>query len=211
MTDYFISATGTEIGKTFLLENLISNLIKSEKKVNAIKPIISGINENNFYESDSYKIAKALSDEVITYNSLKNISPFQFEHPLSPDQAAKLINKKISYLELLNFTQDFLENNKKNDFNFIEGVGGVYVPINQQKLVLNLIEDLNIKLILVSNNYLGCLSHTLSIIKNLPAIDIKLFFNNYPYNDNLIENINSLQNFTDIEIYTNIDDLIQNL
>ena len=52
---YIVLAVGTDIGKTFLVENLC----KKNSKYNAIKPIITGfINDNN---SDSAKILNARS------------------------------------------------------------------------------------------------------------------------------------------------------
>ena len=64
MSNYFISATGTEIGKTFLLTELIKNLRSLNKNVNALKPIITGLNKTNFTESDSAQILTALGKKV---------------------------------------------------------------------------------------------------------------------------------------------------
>jgi dethiobiotin synthetase len=210
MVNYFISATGTEIGKTFVLTEIINKLKFQNKKIEALKPIITGLDNNNFHESDSAKILSALLRDI-TFDNVKSISPFYYKAALSPDQAAKLENKEINYDSLVNLCEQFLTNNNENDYNFIEGAGGVYVPINKEKLILDLLMDLNIPIIIVTNNYLGCLSHTLSLLDCLKELNVRLYFNNYPILDNYENNLESLIRFTKVPIYTNIDELIISL
>ncbi len=207
MSNYFISATGTEIGKTFLLTKLISNLRSFNKNVNAFKPIITGLDKTNFTESDSAQILTALGRKV-SFDNVKSISPIYFSNPLSPDQAAKFENQEINYDFLVNLCEEFLIQNKHNDYNLIEGAGGVYVPINKDKLFLDLLKDLKIPVIIVANNYLGCLSHTLSLLECLKALDVRVFFNNYPKNDNFENNLESLQKFTKVPIFTDLEALL---
>jgi len=210
MSNYFISATGTEIGKTFLLTELISNLRSRNKNVNAFKPIITGLDKANFTESDSAQILTALGRKV-NFDNVKSISPIYFHNPLAPDQAAKFENQEINYDLLVNLCEQFLAQNNQNDYNFIEGAGGVYVPINKNKLFLDLLKDLNLPVIIVTNNYLGCLSHTLSLLQCLKAMDVRVFFNNYPKKDNYENNLESLQRFTNIPIYSDITALLSAL
>ncbi|HXL57807.1 MAG TPA: dethiobiotin synthase, partial [Chitinophagaceae bacterium] len=43
----------------------------------------------------------------------------------------------------------------------IEGAGGLMVPLNENEFVIDLIQKLNAKVILVSRNYLGSINHSL--------------------------------------------------
>ena len=43
----------------------------------------------------------------------------------------------------------------------IEGAGGLLVPLNEKEFVIDLIEKLNARVILVSRNYLGSINHSL--------------------------------------------------
>lgn len=43
----------------------------------------------------------------------------------------------------------------------IEGVGGIMVPLNEHEFVIDLVQKLNAKVILVSRNYLGSINHSL--------------------------------------------------
>ena len=73
-------------------------------------------------------------ERKLTLTNLESISPIYFHNPLSPDQAAKFENQEINYDSLVNICEKFLAQNNQNDYNFIEGAGGVFVPINKDKL-----------------------------------------------------------------------------
>lgn len=203
MQKYFITATDTDIGKTYYICSLIRKILKNKQTVKAIKPIISGLDFDNLPESDSGKILNALQQEINKENIL-NISPFYYKTATSPDSAAFLEKKQeINYNKLLKFCNDFLNNNS-NDFALIEGVGGLMVPINSKKLIIDLIKDLNIEVILVTRNYLGTRNHSLSAIEILKTKKVKIKeiilnnFGNKQEDKELI--IKSLKQFTDLNI-----------
>ncbi|MFZ8865255.1 MAG: dethiobiotin synthase [Rickettsiales bacterium] len=207
MYKYFITSTGTEIGKTHYLCKLITELTSQKQSVKAIKPIITGLDFKQISSSDSALILKALNQEINKENIL-NISPFYFKSADSPDSAANSENKPyLNYQKILTFCNSFLENNNK-DFALIEGIGGIMVPINHNKTILNLIKDLNIEIIVVIGNYLGARSHALNLIEicKLHKIKIhKIILNNYPNNlDNALNIKKSINNFSKntIEIIT---------
>lgn len=198
MHKYFITSTGTEIGKTHYMCNFIKQIISAKKTVKAIKPIITGLDFNNIALSDSALILKSLQQDISKENIL-NISPFYFNLAESPDTAAIKEKKQyLNYHQILNFCQEFLAKNNK-DYGLIEGIGGIMVPINQNKNILNLIKDLNIEIILVIGNYLGSRSHSLNVIEicKIHKIKIhKIILNNFPNNLDNAQNIkNSIQNF----------------
>jgi dethiobiotin synthetase len=159
---YFIAAVGTDIGKTFLVENLCRNL----PDVLAIKPIASGFCDNDF-GSDSAKILQALNLEISQEN-INKITPWRFAEAVSPHFAAEKSGAKINFLEVVKFCREkILEAEKNNKFLFIEAAGGVMTPINDNKTFLDLAVELQIPTLLVSANYLGAISHTLSAVKAL--------------------------------------------
>ena len=66
---------------------------------------------------------------------------------------------------------------KKSDNNIInifEGAGGLLVPIEKTKTILDLMKDLNSKVVLVVGNYLGSVSHTISAIQTFSMQTYKL-------------------------------------
>ncbi len=170
---FFITSTGTDIGKTFVLTNTCQKLIADGKKVTAIKPIISGFKDDD-PNSDSAKILQILGLDL-TLENLNNISPYRFSAPLSPNIAAALENKNINFRELIQFCQKHIyQAQKNNSYLLIEGAGGVMTPITDDKVFADLISELNIPAILVVGNYLGTISHTLTAIKTILAYNIKI-------------------------------------
>lgn len=195
---FFVTATGTDVGKTFMVEKICRKLIKDGKKCKAIKPIISGFDINDL-KSDSAKILKALGKEI-NLNNIQEISPWRFKEPLSPNIAANLEKKPINFSSLIKFCKKQIElAKKKNEYLFIEGAGGVMTPISNNKTFLDLIEKLGIPVILVTSDYLGTISHTLTAIKALEEKNIKIdqiIFNQRDESKTNQEIIKTLKKFT---------------
>ncbi len=198
MQKYFITSTGTEIGKTYFICSLIKKLIAEKNTVKAIKPIITGLDFSELTNSDSAQILNSLGQKITKENIL-NISPFYYNVADSPDSAALIQAKNyLNYNRILDFCSSFLNNHNK-DYALIEGIGGIMVPINQHKTILNLIKDLNIEIILVIGNYLGSRSHSLNVIELCQLHNIKIhkiMLNNFPNDLTNAQNIQkSLTNF----------------
>ena len=204
---FFITATGTDIGKTFILENICRQLLKNGKKVTAIKPIISGFQDDD-PSSDSAKILTILGLDLNQKN-LDSISPYRFKAPLSPNIAANLENKNIDFEELVKFCQNKIDQAKQNNsYLFIEGAGGVMTPINNDKTFADLISELKIPTILVVGNYLGTISHTLTSIKAMQAHNIKvsqIILNCHDKQIGVDDHLKTIKQFTNINISNQID------
>ena len=206
--EYFITSVGTDIGKTYVLCDLIEKLIVKKKNVTALKPIISGfdLESDNIKESDTFKILNSL-ELPSTAGNIEKISPWRFNLPLSPDMASKKEGRKIPFNEVV----DFCNNEKgKSEYLFVEGVGGVMVPINEKYLICDLIKELNIPSILITGSYLGSISHTLSAIEALKQKDATLeliIINDYNCNVATEDTIKTLKNFTNTPIATLEDSL----
>lgn len=177
---YFVTAIGTDIGKTYFTTQICKKLIAEGKKVSAIKPISSGFSMFD-EKSDTAKILNSLNQELNKENFL-NITKWHFQEPISPHLAVKNSGTEINFAELVNFCQEKINFAQKNDeFLFIEGAGGVMSPINYEKTFLDLIIALKIPLILITANYLGAISHSLTAIECLKNQNItaKILINNF--------------------------------
>lgn len=199
---FFITATGTEIGKSFYLQKLCQEYHAKNIKFHAIKPIISGFDIND-EQNDSTLILKSLNLDI-TEENLDKISPWRFKKPLSPNIAANLENKEIDLEKVINFCQKEINLAKKNNYNLlIEGAGGLMTPINNQKTYLDLIKSLDVEVVLLTANYLGTISHSLSAIEVLKNKNIKIskiIFNYLGKKTEDFQNIENLKYFTDIKI-----------
>lgn len=165
----FISGTGTDIGKTYYFCSLLKRLVKQKISVRALKPILSGIDKNNIYNSDTGRILESLKLPLTMENFIK-VTPWYFVEAVSPHIAAREEGKVIKYDDVL----DFCQPDKKCEFQFIEGAGGLMSPITQDQTNLDLIKDLNIPVILISGNYLGAISHLQTAIECLNYYNIPI-------------------------------------
>lgn len=162
MSAYFITATGTGIGKTFVAAGLIRHLRARGRPVAALKPVISGFAMERVAESDTGVLLEALG-EVSAVEALARISPWRFAAPLSPDMAAAREGRELPYGELLAFCRRAVAETEGTLF--IEGVGGAMVPLDTRRTVLDWMTDLGLSAILVAGSYLGTISHTLTAIR----------------------------------------------
>jgi dethiobiotin synthetase len=159
MSAFFVTATGTDIGKTFVTAGLIRHLRAQGKRVTARKPLISGFDDP--VPSDSGILLAALG-ETIDEAALDRISPWRFKAALSPDMAAAREDRAIAFDALVEYCR------RPHDGTlFIEGVGGVMVPLDANHTVLDWMAALRIPVILVTGTYLGTLSHTLTALRVL--------------------------------------------
>ena len=171
MSAYFVTSTGTDIGKTFVTAGLIRYLREAGQSVEALKPVVSGYDSSTETTSDPAVLLKALGKEA-SAEEIAAMAPWRFRAPLSPDLAAARENRPIDFDALVGFSRAAVEGNK--GMLFIEGVGGIMVPIDGQRTVLDWMATLGIPLILVVGGYLGTISHTLTALDVLTQRKLKV-------------------------------------
>lgn len=151
MAKYFITGIGTGIGKT-----LISAIVTEKLQADYWKPIQSG----DLDTSDSLTIGSLITNTKTVIHT----ESYRLTQPLSPHLSARLDGIEIN-LNQINMPET--ENNL-----IIEGAGGLMVPLNEHELIIDLIKKLNVEVILVSQNYLGSINHTLLSLNLLKQYDI---------------------------------------
>ncbi len=171
MTAYFVTSTGTDIGKTFVTAGLIRHLRGAGAAVDALKPVVSGYDSSVVETSDPAVLLGALGRPV-SADEITRIAPWRFRAPLSPDLAAARESRTIDFDELVAFSRRAVDGT--NGLLFIEGVGGIMVPIDGRRTVLDWMAALNIPLLLVVGGYLGTISHTLTALDVLAQRGLKL-------------------------------------
>ena len=163
----FITATNTDIGKTYTTKLLLRSYAKKGFKVGVIKPIETGVRDGVFLDgSELLKLTQQLNPE---FNSFvpKDIVPISYQLPSAPfiaSHGAKFDLKKVlDKIEQLEKLCDVL---------LIEGAGGLYVPIEKEFMMIDLIQKLNIPTLLVTHCVLGCINDTLLSEKTLESYGI---------------------------------------
>ena len=161
MSAIFITATGTDVGKTYVAASLIRHLRQLGHSVDAIKPIVSGFDPAQAATSDPGILLEALGLPV-TADEIERTSPWRFRDPVSPDLAAAREGRRIDVDQVVGFCQDAIA--QRRDVLLIEGVGGIMVPLDGERTILDVMMALRLPLILVTGSYLGTISHTLTAL-----------------------------------------------
>jgi dethiobiotin synthetase len=165
MRKIFITGIGTGVGKT-----IVSAIITEALQADYWKPLQTGYAEGK----DSDVIRNLIS------NKKTKIHPeaFCLSKPASPFAAAEEEGIKI---EIKNIVIPETDN-----ILVIEGAGGLMVPINEDELMIDMIEQWNAEVVLVSQNYLGSINHTMLSCMALADRNINVLGIVYNGEDNLM-------------------------
>jgi dethiobiotin synthetase len=171
MSSYFVTATGTDIGKTYVTAGIVRAARAAGRHWSAIKPLLSGYDAATAAGSDSAVLLAAMGKRV-TLRNIACITPWRFAAPLSPDMAAAREGRNVDFDALTAFCRAAMESAPETLL--IEGVGGVAVPLDAKRVVADWISGLRIPAILVAGTYLGTISHTLAAAEFLAARGVRI-------------------------------------
>jgi dethiobiotin synthetase len=136
----FVTGIGTGIGKT-----IVSAILVEKLKADYWKPIQSGDLDN----SDTTKVKSLVTNTTSVFHP----EAYRLTQPFSPHKSAAIDGVYID--------PDKITVPKTSNILVIEGAGGLMVPLNKEFLMIDLIRQLNAEVILVTQNYLGSINHTL--------------------------------------------------
>jgi dethiobiotin synthase len=147
----FISGAGTGVGKTWVSRSLARALARRGDGVAAIKPIETGCAPDPL---DAIALARACRrPELARVQGL-----YRAREPLSP-WAATLEGALPLVLDALVASTEAL---LRDDFGLVEGVGGLWVPLDGSRVVLDFARALGTPIVFVARDELGVLSHVLA-------------------------------------------------
>ena len=177
MSVIFITGTDTDIGKTFVTGLLAKYLLKQNKSVITQKIAQTGCIHTS---EDIEKHREIMGIPFCDDDKSGLTCPYIFKFPASPHLAAKMENRIIDP-EVIKKATDQLE--EKYDFVITEGVGGLYVPLNEDSSLLDYLEKQKYPTLLVSSSKLGSINHTLlsiEIAKHRNIEIIGIVYNHFP-------------------------------
>lgn len=149
----FVTGIGTGIGKT-----IVSAILVEKLKADYWKPVQSGDLDN----SDTMKVKSLVTNP----SSVFHPEAYRLTQPFSPHKSAVIDGLTIDRAKLV-----LPETHRPL---IIEGAGGLMVPLNNDFLMIDLIKQLNAEVILVSQNYLGSINHTLLSVSALNQNNIPI-------------------------------------
>lgn len=164
----FITATNTDIGKTYTTKLLLREFASRGIRVGVIKPIETGVVDD--FAPDGSELLECVKELNKEFKDLcvKDIVPITYELPAAPFVSSN--NAKLN-LQQLDKTVAKLE--ELCDVLIIEGAGGLYVPIDEDMMMVDLIKHFGASALLVTHCSLGCINDTLLSKKVLKDKKIK--------------------------------------
>jgi len=166
MHSLFITATNTNIGKTYSTVKLIQILAKKGYKVGVFKPIETGVIDTPIDASTLLQACQAVNPQFADLSPF-DITAYTFALPASPFCAD--IDKTIQIEKII---AKYQELKKRCDILLVEGAGGLFVPITKNYNMIDLIQELKIKTLLITPSRLGCINDTLLSIEVLQSREI---------------------------------------
>jgi dethiobiotin synthetase len=146
---YFITGTDTNVGKTYVTSLLIQSLRRQGVAAVGYKPVACGD------RADASAILHAADDADL---SLEQVNPFYLKTPASPLLASMLESKPVNVESLM---AGFASLAARYPTVLVEGAGGWEVPLSPQCTMADFAQQLGLPVLLVANNKLGALNHTL--------------------------------------------------
>ncbi len=179
----FVTATNTGVGKTYVTAKLLELAAKAGLKPGAIKPIETGVHSS---PEDGSKLLRKSQELNLSLKdvSIDDVVPYQFELPAAPYIAKKGVKIDINYIK-----EKIATLYSKCDILFIEGAGGLMVPIEKNYFMIDLICDLETPALLVTPSKLGSINDTLLSMMALKSksIAFEWYVNLYEDKDDFFE------------------------
>lgn len=211
----FITATGTDVGKTYVSALILKKLIENDEKAIYYKAALSGAKEGKdsklIAEDASYVFEKSGIDlEPNDYVS------YIYKHAYSPHLAAQIENRP---LELSKVYSDYKKLQDQYDYIVAEGSGGLVCPLrldNENQIMLtDVIKKLGLDIIIVSESGLGSINSTILTINYAKSqnIDVKgIVLNNYDKENPIhVDNKIQIEKLSGIEVLALVSENEENI
>lgn len=152
--NYFVTGTGTGVGKTFVTSLLVRSLRSAGVDSVGMKPICCGD------RADAEELLAACDQRA----PLNLINPVWLRPPTAPYTASIIENRII---DLDQIRESFAALRAAHESVLVEGVGGWLVPIRRDYLVADMAADFGLPIVVVVRNQLGALNHALLTVQSI--------------------------------------------
>ncbi|HWR05521.1 dethiobiotin synthase [Sporomusa sp.] len=170
-TGLFITATDTEVGKTFISGAIAAALKGRGINVGIVKPVASGgiiDRTGNLVSEDATFLMAAAG---IGEERRMQVNPVCLAPALTPAVAATESGVTIDVEKLIEISRAMFA---RSAATLVEGVGGITAPIWQDYLVADMMLELKLPGLLVTRPNLGTINHTVLTAEYACSRGIKL-------------------------------------
>ena len=201
---YFVTATGTDVGKTFVTALLVKKWRDLGIDAGYYKAALSGAELRNGKwiagDADYVKRIANLPD------SLEQLVSYGYKEAVSPHLAAR---KEGNPVELSKVREDFEAARARHKFIFAEGSGGIICPIrydSEKIFLVDIIKTLNLPLLVVTTAALGSINACVLTVEYARSHGLEvrgIIVNRYGMSGNFEmedDNIKMMQDLTGLSI-----------
>ena len=161
----FITGTDTDVGKTVASAVVLAALREAGLDAVPMKPVqTGGVHRDGRWTSPDLDFCLRTCDLSVDEGEYQSMVPYLFEPACSPHLAVAKSGRAICFDRI---TDAFEALSAAHDCVVVEGAGGVLVPIDGQKTMLDLMVELSLPVILVSRPALGTLNHSLLSLREV--------------------------------------------
>ena len=205
---YFVTATGTDVGKTFITALLVKKWRDSGIDAGYYKAALSGaeLRDGKWVAGDADYV-KRIANLPDTQEQLVS---YVYKEAVSPHLAAR---KEGNPVELAKVKADFDAACTRHEFVFAEGSGGIICPIrydDQKVFLVDIMKTLDLPLVIVTTAALGSINACVLSVEYARSrgLDVRgLIVNRYGSSGNLEmedDNIRMMQDLTGLEILAKV-------
>jgi len=151
----FITATGTAVGKTVATCAIAAALRQRGLTVGVCKPLASGCRREREHLVNAD--AEALAHFADCRFPLNTINPIRYRPPVAPAGAIEAGGPPLDEQVIADSINTIAD---ACDLMLVEGVGGVMVPLDDKRTVLDLAAAIGYPVVVVAGAELGTLNHT---------------------------------------------------
>lgn len=197
----FVTATGTDVGKTYVSALIVKKLREIGYNCGYFKPALSGA-----YEKDG-KLIPGDCEYVLNVAGIdaepQDFVSYMFKTAVSPHLAAEIEGNPIKLSKIL---EDYNNIKKNYDYLVVEGAGGIVCPFNmEEKLLLpDVIKALGLDVIVVASASLGTINSTVLTVEYAKqhGINVKgIILNNYDETDFMqVDNKKQVEALTGVKV-----------
>jgi dethiobiotin synthase len=172
VNNYFITATGTDVGKTIVTAGFLRYLRNSGVNAISMKPAQTGAEriDGNWIAPDLEVHWKA-AGLSFTPEEQKVMAPYLYKPACSPHLAGRMANRYPDITHILDCAGKL---NDQYECVLVEGAGGIYAPITETETMLDLMKALGYPVFLVAHRGLGTINHTLLSIDAIRGAGLEL-------------------------------------
>ncbi|WP_026885535.1 dethiobiotin synthase [Clostridium beijerinckii] len=168
----FITATGTDIGKTFVTGLIVKKLRDAGYNAGYYKAALSGaeVTENALIPGDAYYVNKIANIN----ETMDNLVSYVYKEAVSPHLASQIEGNPV---EMNKVIEDFNNSLSKYDYLTMEGSGGIVCPIryDDKKIMLeDIVKELGLSTLIIADSGLGTINHVVLTVEYLKNRNISI-------------------------------------